>query len=99
VPRNLNNLNSHGLFLHLSTFQVTHKLCCEFFSGNNVVVNFSDRGYPGMLAVSSHLLPEVGGGDLVRREVFGDLVDASCLSHKDYAQLLQQVVGISGNRE
>ncbi len=52
-----------------------------------------------MLAVSSHLLPEVGGGDLVRREVFGDLVDASCLSHKDYAQLLQQVVGISGNRE
>lgn len=50
-------------------------MCCEFFSGK-VVVNFSDRGCPGVLA-ASHLLPEVGGGDLVRREVFGDLVDAS----------------------
>ena len=46
-----------------------------------------------MLA-ASHLLPEVGGGDLVRREVFGDVVDANCLSHEDYAQLLQQIVGI-----
>lgn len=51
-----------------------------------------------MLA-ASHLLPEVGGGDLVRREVFGDVVDANCLSHEDYAQLLQQIVGISEIRE
>ena len=47
-----------------------------------------------MLAASSHLLPEVGGGDVACREVFGELVDTSCLSSEDYAQLLQQVVGI-----
>jgi hypothetical protein len=51
-----------------------------------------------MLAASSHLLPpeppEVGGGDVACREVFGELVDASCLSSEDYAQLLQQVVSL-----
>jgi hypothetical protein len=46
-----------------------------------------------MLAASSHLLPpEVGGGDVACREVFGELVDGSCLSSEDYALLLQQVV-------
>ena len=49
-----------------------------------------------MLAASSHLLPpEVGRGDVALREVFGELVDASRLSSDDYAQLLQQVLGIS----
>jgi hypothetical protein len=60
-------------------------MCCNVFCGN-VVVNFSYRGYPGMLAASSHLfyLPEVGGGDgdVACREVFVDLVDASCLTVK-----------------
>lgn len=47
-----------------------------------------------MLAASSHLLPAVGGGDVARREVLGELVDASHLSREDYAQLLQNVGGI-----
>ena len=51
-----------------------------------------------MLAASSHLLPEVGGEDVARREVFGELVDVSHLSSADYAQLLQKVVGNSDIR-
>ena len=48
-----------------------------------------------MLAASSHLLPAVGGGDMARREVIGELVDASHLSSEDYAELLQDVGEIS----
>jgi hypothetical protein len=40
-------------------------------------------------------LPAFGGGDVARREVLGELVDASHLSRKHYTQLLQNVGGIS----
>lgn len=60
-------------------------MCCKVFCGN-VVVNFSYRGYPGMLAASSHMfyLPEVGGGDgdVACREVFVNL--AFILMHQGH---------------
>lgn len=56
-----------------------------------VVVDFPERGYPGMYAASSPLLPESGGSGLTCVEVFGELVDASCLSSEEYDRCLKEV--------
>ena len=59
-----------------------------------VVVDFPDNGYPGMFAASSHLLPAVDGEIVPCGEVLGEIMDASCLSSEEYAQLLKQVVSV-----
>jgi hypothetical protein len=56
-----------------------------------VVVDFPDRGYPGMYAASSPLLPAFDGGAVAREEVVGELVDASRLSSEEYDRLLGEV--------
>ena len=56
-----------------------------------VVVDFPDRGYPGMYAASSPLLPAFDGGAVARAEVVGELVDASRLSSEEYDRLLEEV--------
>jgi hypothetical protein len=59
-----------------------------------VVVDFPDRGYPGMFSASSPLLPESDSGSVTCGEVLGELVDVSCLNTQEYAQLLQEVASI-----
>jgi hypothetical protein len=47
-----------------------------------------------MFAASSHLLPAVDGEIVPCGEVLGEIMDASCLSSEEYAQLLKQVVSV-----
>ena len=50
-----------------------------------------------MYATSSPLLQVIGGSGVTCSEVLGEIVDASCLSGEDYAELLKQVVKMSGD--
>jgi hypothetical protein len=56
-----------------------------------IVFDFPDRGYPGMYAASSPLLPAFDGVSVAHAEVVGELVDASRLSSEEYDRLLQEV--------
>ena len=58
-----------------------------------IVVDFPDRGYPGMFAASSPLLPAFDGGAVAHAEVVGELVDTSRLSSEEYDCLLEEEVG------
>ena len=56
-----------------------------------IVFDFPDRGYPGMYAASSPLLPAFDGVSVAHAEVVGELVDASRLSSEEYDRLLGDV--------